>query len=191
MMSRGGPPDDGEDGGGGYRRPPRRTRFKKGQSGNPVGRPRGRHREAPYEAVLGQMVTIREGGVERRVTADEAFLLQLTKRGLEGDGAAARATLDVIEEFTERPSTHQRLPRVIVRKILVPGSVTSALEPLRMAKKLDPYRETARIALEPWLVEAALARLPQTLSPADQRIVVEATRTPRKVRWPEWWSENP
>jgi hypothetical protein len=26
-----------------------------------------------------------------------------------------------------------------------------------MAKKLDPYRETARIALEPWLVEAALA----------------------------------
>jgi hypothetical protein len=191
MMSRGDPPDDGEDGGGGYRRPPRTTRFKKGQSGNPVGRPRGRHREAPYEAVLGQMVTIREGGVERRVTADEAFLLQLTKRGLEGDGAAARATLAVIEEFTERSSTHQRLPRVIVRKILVPGSVTSALEPLRMAKKLDPYRETARIALEPWLVEAALARLPQTLSPADQRIVVEATRTPRKVRWPEWWSENP
>ena len=37
------------------------------------------------------MVTIREGGVERRVPADEAFLLQLTKRGLEGDSAAARA----------------------------------------------------------------------------------------------------
>jgi len=26
-----------------------------------------------------------------------------------------------------------------------------------MATKLDPYRETARMALEPWLVEAALA----------------------------------
>jgi len=25
-----------------------------------------------------------------------------------------------------------------------------------MAKKLDPYRETARMALEPWLIEAAL-----------------------------------
>ena len=45
------------------------------RGGNSAGRPRGRHREAPYEAVLGQMVTIREGGVERRVTADEAFLL--------------------------------------------------------------------------------------------------------------------
>ena len=60
-----------------------------------------------------------------------------------------------------------------------------------MAKKLDPYRETARIALEPWLVEAALARLPQTLSPADQRTIVKATRTPHKVKWPEWWSERP
>jgi hypothetical protein len=69
--------------------------------------------------------------------------------------------------------------------------MTSALEPLRMAKKLDRYRETARIVLEPWIVEAALARLPQPLSPADQRIVVNATRTPRKVRWPEWWSEHP
>jgi hypothetical protein len=60
-----------------------------------------------------------------------------------------------------------------------------------MAKKLDPYRETARMALEPWFVEAALARLVQPLSPAEQRIVVKATRTPRKVRWPKWWSENP
>ena len=190
MMSQGGPPDDGEDGGGGYRRPPRKTRFTKGQSGYPAGRPRGRHREAPYEAVLGQMVTIREGGVARRVPADEAFLLHLSKRGLEGDGAAARATLVMIEKVTERASTHHG-PSVIVHTILAPGSVTSALEPLRMAKKLDPYRETARIALEPWLVEAALARLPQPLSPADQRIVMKATRTPRKVRWPEWWSENP
>jgi hypothetical protein len=35
------------------------------------------------------------------------------------------------------------------------GSLSLALELLRMATKLDPYRETARLALEPWLVEAA------------------------------------
>ena len=64
----------------------------------------GRHREAPYEAVLGQMVTIREGGTERRVTAAEAFLLQLAKRGVEGDGAAARASLAVLDEASKRPS---------------------------------------------------------------------------------------
>lgn len=189
MMSRGGPPDDG--GGGGYRRPPRPTRFTKGQSGNPAGRRRGRRREVPYETVLGQMVIIREGGVERRVTADEAFLLHLSKRGLEGDGAAARATLAVIEEATERLSTDHGFISVIVRMIVAPGSVTSALAQLRMAKKLDPYRETARMVLEPWLVEAALARLDRRLSPADQRTIVKATRTPHKVKWPDWWSEHP
>jgi hypothetical protein len=91
----------------------------------------------------------------------------------------------------ERSSTGHGLIRRIIHMIVAPGSVTSALMPLRMARKLDPYRETARMALEPWLVEAALARFPQTLSPADQRTIVKATRTPHQVRWPEWWNENP
>ena len=68
-----------------------------------------------------------------------------------------------------------------------PGSVTDALEPLRMARKLDRYRETARMVLEPWIVEAALARLDRRLTLAEQKIVVAATRTPWKVRWPDWW----
>ena len=185
------PPDEAEDIGVGYRKPPATTRFTKGRSGNPAGRPPGRHREAPYEAVLSQMVTIREGGTARQVTAAEAFLLQLTKSGLEGDSAAARASLAMIEQASERHSVGGSRVSVIVRAIAAPGSITSALEPLRMARKLDPYRETARMALEPWLVEAALARLDQKLSPADQRIVMKATRMPHKVRWPEWWSEHP
>jgi hypothetical protein len=188
MMSEDGLSDHVEESNVGYRKPPKTTRFAKGQSGNPAGRPRGRHREAPYEAVLGQMVKIREGGAERHVGAAEAFLLQLTKRALEGDDAAARASLALIEDASKQPGADGPLNIVFV--LVAPGSVTSALEPLRMGKKLDPYREAARMALEPWLVEAALARLSQPLSRADQRIVVKATRTPHKVRWPEWWSEH-
>jgi hypothetical protein len=186
------PPEPAEDSEVGYRRPPKATRFTKGQSGNPAGRPRGRRREAPYEAILGQMVTIREDGTTRRVTAAEAFLLKLTKSGLEGDSAAARASLAAIEHAREQHNAGLGGPRisVIVREIVEPGSVTSALQPLRMARKLDPYRETAQIALEPWLVEAALARLDRRLSPADQRTIVKATRTPHRVRWPDWWSEH-
>jgi hypothetical protein len=75
--------------------------------------------------------------------------------------------------------------------MVAPGSVTSALVSLRMARKLDPYRETARMVLEPWVVETALARLSEKLSPADQRTIVKATRTPHKVKWPDWWSERP
>jgi hypothetical protein len=47
--------------------------------------------------------------------------------------------------------------------------VTSALEPLRTTRKLNPYRETAQMELEPWLLD-------RTLSPAEQK----ATRTPHK-----------
>jgi hypothetical protein len=134
------------------------------------------------------MVTIREGGTERRVTAAEAFLLQLAKRGIEGDGAAARASLALIEQARNKRSEYGILGEVL---LMAGGSLTPALEQLRMAKILDPYGKTERMALEPWLVQAALARLPQPLSPADQRTVLNATRTPNKVRWPEWWSEHP
>jgi hypothetical protein len=191
MTSRARPSDDAEDDRVGHRKPPRATRFTKGRSGNPAGRPRGRYREAPYEAVLGQMVKIREGGTERRVTAAEAFLLQLAKRGMEGDSAAARVSLAVIEEARQRHGTGQSQVGAMTIAFVAAGSVTYALEPLRMARKLDRYRETVRIVLEPWLVEAALARLPHTLSLADQRTIVKATRTPHKVRWPKWWSEHP
>jgi hypothetical protein len=40
-----------------------------------------------------------------------------------------------------------------------PGSVNTALRALRMASKLDPYRPSARMMLEPWLVDKALVRL--------------------------------
>lgn len=173
----------------GHRRPAASTRYKKGQSGNSKGRPRGRQNRPPYDAVLGQAVVIKEGGTERKVTAAEAFLLHVTKRGLEGDGAAARAAMLVVEEArmartAEEAGTIDRIVRVVVS----PGSVNSALQPLRMATKLDRYRGTARMALEPWIVEAALARFgARRLSPEEQAEVVRATRTPRKVQWPDWW----
>jgi hypothetical protein len=92
------------------------------------------------------MVTIREGGVERLVSAEEAFLLFLLKRGLEGDGTATRATLIAIEIAAKRRTIHWD-PIVITHMMVNPGSVTLATEHLRMARKLDPYRETARASL--------------------------------------------
>jgi hypothetical protein len=76
----------------------------------------------------------------------------------------------------------------IVLIMVSPGSVTSAVETLRMGVKLDPHRETCRMVLEPWIVEAALRCLPHQLTPDQQRVVVAAARTPAKVRWPDWWS---
>lgn len=171
----------------GYRKPPAASRFRKGVSGNPKGRPRGQHTEPPHEAVLGQMVTLREAGSERTVTAAEAFLLQTARKGLAGDGTAARIIMDAIAQARELRLGDEPSVDAIVFCAVRPGSVNSALQPLCMARKLDPYRETARMALEPWLVEVAMARLKRRLTREEQAIVFHATRTPAKVRWPGWW----
>lgn len=175
--------------GAGYGKPPAATRFKKGRSGNPKGRPKNRHRSAPYDAVLGQMVTIREDGRERRVTAAEAFLLQLTQKGLAGDSAATRASLDAIEKARlERDGNESDLETVIISA--VSSGADAILGPLGIARLKYPTDEArVRWELNPWIVEAALERLGnQQLSEDEQREVWNATRTPHKVNWPDWWS---
>jgi len=134
------------------------------------------------------MVAVREGGCERRVTAAEAFLLHITKRGMEGDSASARASLAAIEEAQARRGLATPLNFSFVCKGVSPGSVGCALDALGMAHKLNRYSEEARYQLNPWIVEAALAKFgSRRLSAEEQRIVIEVTRTPQKVNWPSWW----
>ena len=59
-----------------------------------------------------------------------------------------------------------------------------------MAVRLNRYSKgNARVLLKPWIVEAALARMkPGLLTTEQQRTIVASTRTPEKVRWPEWWA---
>ncbi|WFL77809.1 DUF5681 domain-containing protein [Altererythrobacter arenosus] len=172
----------------GYQQPPSSTRFRKGQSGNPRGRPKNRRREIPYDTVLGQMVTIREDGRERRVTAAEAFLLQLTQKGLAGDSAATRASLDAIEAARATRYGNMSGPSKIIRFAIDSGA-DAIIGKLGIAFHKYPADEArTRWELNPWIVEAALDRLgDRQLSETDQSEVWGATRTPQKVAWPEWW----
>ena len=109
-----------------------------------------------------------------------------------GDGFAARAMMTAIEQAKAFGSIGKGVEKIDMRTVIVdPGSVSEALEPLRMARKVDRFRETAKMMLEPWLVEAALARLgSRRLTVEHQQAVVRATRTPWKVRWPDWWEKS-
>jgi hypothetical protein len=172
----------------GYGHPPIASRFTKGRSGNPAGRPKNRHQTLPHNAVLSQMVTVRDGGRERRITAAEAFLLQLTRKGLAGDSAAARASLDAIEAArARRPGDYQPLKTIAI--VPIKQGTSTLLDTLGIAIKKYPKDEArVRWELNPWIVEAALARLgKRRLTEDEQREVWANTRTPHKVRWPAWW----
>jgi hypothetical protein len=59
----------------GYGRPPDHTRFKKGRSGNPRGRPQGRtNARSIVSRAISEKVTIREGDKARDMTKLEGLL---------------------------------------------------------------------------------------------------------------------
>jgi len=70
----------------GFRRPPEATRFKKGISGNPRGRPKGSLNVASaFMKALREKVMITVHGQRKTITKLEAALKQLANKGASGD----------------------------------------------------------------------------------------------------------
>jgi hypothetical protein len=71
------PPEKTEDYEVGYGKPPRHTRFAKGQSGNPRGRPCGaKNFTTLLEEALDEPVTVTENGGRRKVSKRQAIVTQ-------------------------------------------------------------------------------------------------------------------
>jgi len=78
----------------GYAKPPIHTRFKKGQSGNPAGRPKGIQNIAlAISAELSKSVLIRRGNKRAKATKRELHVLQRVNKALRGHVGALRFIL--------------------------------------------------------------------------------------------------
>lgn len=79
----------------GYRRPPKSGRFKKGQSGNPRGRPKGSNNFLTLlDQELAQSIVVNENGKKKSITRMQAMVKRIVAGALQGD---QRATLTLVE----------------------------------------------------------------------------------------------
>jgi hypothetical protein len=84
-----------------YRKPPEHTRFKKGQSGNPRGRP-AKNLPALLAAALNEKVTVTENGKRRQVTKREAVITQLVNKSASAELRATKMLIDMLRDIERR-----------------------------------------------------------------------------------------
>lgn len=108
-------------------RPDIRTRFKKGQSGNPNGRPKGRKNEAlQIREVLFKPIRINDGAGVRSVPKIVAAIEICLNKALKGDIRALEKVLKIAEKL-ESIQWAPPIPEVthIIRTIVDPREATT------------------------------------------------------------------
>ena len=98
----------------GYGKPSKAAQFKKGISGNPRGRPKGKRNLATVlQQTLNEMVVIEENGKKRTVTNLEAAIRRLVNSATSGDMQAFRAlsALTLSAENSAMPETSADLAK--------------------------------------------------------------------------------
>jgi hypothetical protein len=87
----------------GYRKPPRHTRFNKGQSGNPKGRPGGaKNLSTLLSEALNEPVIVAENGGRRTISKRQAIIKQLVNQSAKGDWRATKLLLDIQLDIEHR-----------------------------------------------------------------------------------------
>lgn len=107
----------------GYGKTPRGTRFQKGRSGNPNGRPKGALNLATVlERTLRELVVINENGQRKTITKMQAAVKQLVNQAASGELAALRQLMALVASAeqsvgyqAERPSLNEADQKVMAR----------------------------------------------------------------------------
>lgn len=93
----------------GYGKPPKNGRFKKGQSGNPKGRPKGvRNFQTEVEDILRSKVTVTVAGKPKSIGTVTAALMRLKEKALKGDQRALEGLLAYARERSSATDARSR-----------------------------------------------------------------------------------
>jgi hypothetical protein len=84
----------------GYGKPPRHTRFVKGQSGNPRGKPPGaKNFTTLLNEALSEQVSVTDNGRRRKISKRQAIIVQLVNRSATADLRAIKILVDIVREI--------------------------------------------------------------------------------------------
>jgi Family of unknown function (DUF5681) len=105
----------------GYGKPPLETRFKRGQSGNPKGRPRGAKNLASLlNEALNELVLVAEDGGRKRISKRKAAFKQLVNEAAKGNWRALKLLVDILQDIERRtePQTEESSFSLADEKVL-------------------------------------------------------------------------
>ncbi len=106
----------------GYGKPPKRSRFQKGRSGNPKGRPKGqKNKGSVVREVIERKVTIRKNGKTRTVTVFEALVESMVSKALNGSINDQIKLIHLIDKHVpEKLEDMQKFDHSITVKYVLP-----------------------------------------------------------------------
>jgi hypothetical protein len=168
------------------------TRFKRGQSGNPKGRPRKPRPPAPSPfAILDELLTVHEQESVSELPLEDAMLIKTYQRAITG---GLRAGKKIVKMILDRERLHfksraLRSPRITSQIEKDPENALEALEILGIASRRANTNagdsRDGRLRLERWAVEAALRRRNfDELSSSDIQSIRGWTHDSDAVKWP-------
>jgi hypothetical protein len=113
----------------GYDHPPEHTRFQKGRSGNPGGRPKQRPHtiNVDLDSIMFETVTVRQGGRSVTMSKTEVGLRQLLKKAI-GDNHL-KSAIRLLELFAKH--------HVLACDVVELGGVVFAPKGMTVAQFLD------------------------------------------------------
>jgi hypothetical protein len=104
----------------GYRNPSAATQFKKGQSGNPKGRPKGSlNVSTVFAQMLRERVAFNENGRRKTMTKLEAVIKQIVNKAASGDLRAIKLLMSFeAETRAAQPQPNDQTPKKSDQKIV-------------------------------------------------------------------------
>jgi Family of unknown function (DUF5681) len=96
----------------GYGKPPKATRFQKGKSGNPSGRPKKSTGSTDLGSILDEIeneeISVLDNGKRKQMKKAEINFRQLFKKAIDGDLKSGRLLVQMAEEYFTPEATAYR-----------------------------------------------------------------------------------